>query len=195
MSYQSKKAVFLDRDGTINPDSGFINDPAEFDVYPFAPAAIRLLNEHGFLVFVVTNQSGIARGFIEPENLEKIHGKLVHLLAGKDASIDKIYTAPYHRDGSVEPYNIDHSDRKPRTGMFRQASADFDFDPQKSFMVGDRFSDIMFGINAGLKTILVRTGDGDQETLRQLHRADRVKPHFIVRDLLSAAKFIVAFQE
>ncbi len=194
MSNNTKKAIFLDRDGTINPDTGYMNDSDSFNLYPFSAEAIRLLNRHDYLVFIVTNQSGVARGLIELPNLAKIHAKLEYLLSEQNAHIDKIYTAPYHKNGIVEPYNTDHQDRKPQLGMFRKALQEYPIDTKNSFMVGDRYSDILFGVNAGMKTILVKTGDGNAEIKMQLG-SPKKSPDFIVRDLLSAAKFIVGFQE
>jgi D,D-heptose 1,7-bisphosphate phosphatase len=191
MKNRKKKAVFLDRDGTINMDkNGYINHPADFELYPFAASALALLKNHGFLNIVVSNQSGVARGYYTIADLDKIHAKMQNMLAESNANIDKIYFSPYHIEGVLEPYNLDHEDRKPRLGMFKKACDEFDINIKRSFMVGDRYTDIEFGKKAGLKTILVLTGDGEKEFY--LNRRDWVhKPDFVVKDLAVAAGLII----
>lgn len=188
-NYQLPGAVFLDRDGTINQDDGYINHPRDFELYPTAAEAVKILNDSGLLVFVVTNQSGIARGYYTFDELDKIHEKLKQQLAEKGAKVDKIYISPYHQEGHLTPYNILHKDRKPNIGMFNKARKEFSFDPHKSFMIGDRYSDIGFGNRAGLKTFLVLTGNGKDEFLNN-RGSWQYQPDFIVKDLLAAAKFI-----
>lgn len=185
-----KKAVFLDRDGTINSDEhGYINKPEDLHLYPFAAEAISKLNKMGFLVFVVTNQAGVAYGYFKIEDVEKINAKLVNELEKGNATIDEIFYSPFHRNGVVEPFNIHHEDRKPGIGMFQKAKEKYRFNTKESFMIGDRFSDIGFGKNAGLKTILVRSGDGENEFLQKRNDTE-YKPDFVVKDLLVAVKLI-----
>ncbi len=188
-----KRAIFLDRDGTINSDDqGYINHPDHFKLYSFSGKAINLLNEAGYLVIIVTNQSGIARGYYTFEDINAIHAKMQSELALSNAHIDKIYLSPYHIEGHLPPWNINHEDRKPGLGMFKQAQADFKFLTSKSFMIGDRYGDILFGHRAGLKTILVLTGDGQEEYLQKRHKWE-IQPDFIAHDLLSAAKLILTY--
>jgi len=182
-------AVFLDRDGTINKDSGYITHPEDFNIFPFAGEAIKILNDLGFLTLIVTNQSGIARGFYTFNDLGKIHTKMLSQLAEHEAKIDKIYISPYFHEGTVEPYNVSHIDRKPNLGLFYQAQKDYEFSVQKSFMIGDRYTDIEFGKRAGLTTILVLTGDGESDFLTNRHNWI-YKPDYIVKNLLVAAKLI-----
>ena len=185
-----KKAVFLDRDGTMNFDSqGYISKPEDFKLFPFTAKAIATLNAMEFLVFVVTNQSGIARGYYTFEDIERVHEKMHLKLTEQGARIDGIFISPYYKNGSVEPFNIDHEDRKPGLGLFQKARAEFDFEVKNSFMIGDKYSDISFGRKAGLKTILVRTGNGNTELL-QKRDGWKYKPHYIVNNLLSAVKLI-----
>ncbi|MCK4957382.1 MAG: HAD family hydrolase [Candidatus Cloacimonetes bacterium] len=184
------KAVFLDRDGTINQDfKGYISKPEDFHLYPFAAEAIKLLNEAGFLVFVITNQSGIARGYYTLEDLAKVHAKLNTELSKSGAKIDDIFVSPYHLEGSVEPYNVAHEDRKPNIGLFKQAKQKYNFKINESFMVGDKYSDIGFGKNSHLSTILVKTGEGAKE-FEERENWDFM-PDFLVEDLLAAAKLIL----
>ena len=185
-----KKAVFLDRDGTINIDEhGYISKPEDFVLYPYAAEAISILNKLDCHIFVISNQSGIARGYYSFEELEEIHQKMLSELEGSGAQITEIFISPYHKDGKVEPYNIEHEDRKPGLGLFKQALQKHSFSIKNSFMIGDKYSDIAFGRKAGLITILVRSGEGNEEFLQ--HRNSRqYKPHYVAKDLLSAAKLI-----
>jgi D-glycero-D-manno-heptose 1,7-bisphosphate phosphatase len=183
------KAIFLDRDGTINPDGGYINHPDDFKLYPFTAKAIKKFNDMGYLVIVVTNQSGIARGYMTKEDLKKIHDKMIALLSKDGAAIDEIFYSPYHPEGTIEPYNVKSDERKPGLGMFYKALKKYKFSTKDSFMIGDKYSDIEFGKNAGLTTILVKTGDGEKEFLQNRHKW-KVKPDFVVENLLSAANLI-----
>ncbi len=185
-----KKAVFLDRDGTINADEhGYINKPDDLHLYPFVAEAISKLNKMGYLVFVVTNQAGVAYGYFKIEDVEKINAKLVNDLAKGDAKVDEIFYSPFHKSGIVEPFNIYHEDRKPGIGMFQKAKDKYDFSTKESFMIGDKFSDIGFGKNAGLRTIFVRSGGGENEFLQNRNETE-FKPDFVVKDLSVAVKLI-----
>jgi len=180
-----KKAVFLDRDGTINIDEqGYISKPEDFVLFHYTAEAISLLNKLDYNIFVISNQSGIARGYYSFEDLEKIHQKMLLELERSGAQITDIFISPYHEDGKVEPYNVEHEDRKPGLGLFKHS-----FSIKNSFMIGDKYSDIAFGRKAGLITILVRSGEGNEEFMQ--HRNSRqYKPHYVAKDLLSAAKLI-----
>ena len=185
-----KKAVFLDRDGTINADEyGYINKPDDLHLYPFAAEAIAKLNKMGYLVFVVTNQAGVAYGYFKIEDVEKINVKMVNDLAKGNAVIDEIFYSPFHKSGVIEPFNIQHEDRKPGIGMFQRAKDKYDFDTKGSFMIGDKFSDIGFGINAGLRTIFVRSGGGGNEFLQKRYET-KYQPDYVVKDLSVAVKLI-----
>jgi D,D-heptose 1,7-bisphosphate phosphatase len=185
-----KKAVFIDRDGTINADKfGYISQPKDFHLYPFAAEAISLLNKLDFYVFIVSNQSGIARGYYSEKDLEKVHDKMIDELNKSGAQVTEIYYSPFHKEGKVEPFNIDHEDRKPGLGMFKKARQKYEFSAKHSYMIGDKYSDIAFGRKAGLVTILVRSGEGNNEFLKKRNEWEQ-KPHYIVNDLLSAVKII-----
>ena len=185
-----KKAVFLDRDGTINADEySYINKPDDLHLYPFAAKAIAKLNEMGYLVFVVTNQAGVAYGYFKIEDVEKINLKMVNDLAKGNAIIDEIFYSPFHKSGVIEPFNIQHEDRKPGIGMFQRAKDKYDFDTKGSFMIGDKFSDIGFGKNAGLRTIFVRSGGGENEFLQKRYET-KYQPDYVVKDLSVAVKLI-----
>ena len=185
-----KKAVFLDRDGTINSDEhGYINKPDDLHLYPFAAKAISKLNKMGYLVFIVTNQAGVAYGYFKIEDVEKINAKLVNDLAQGNAKVDEIFYSPFHKSGVIEPFNTHNEDRKPGIGMFQKAKDKYDFNTRESFMIGDRFSDIGFGENAGLKTILVLSGGGEKAFINNRNETE-YKPDFVVKDLSVAVKLI-----
>ncbi len=185
-----KKAVFLDRDGTINTDEhGYINKPEDLHLYPFAAEAISKLNKMGYFVFVVTNQAGVAYGYFKIEDVEKINAKMIKDLARGNAEIDDIFYSPFHIKGVIKPFNIESEDRKPGIGMFQKAKEKYDFNTKGSFMIGDRYSDIGFGKNAGLKTILVRSGDGENEFFQKRNETE-YEPNFVVKDLAVAVKLI-----
>jgi len=185
-----KKAVFLDRDGTINADEfGYINKPEDLHLHPFAAEAISKLNKMGYLVFVVTNQAGVAYGYFKIQDVEKINAKMIKDLAIGNAKIDDIFYSPFHIKGVIEPFNIESDDRKPGIGMFQKAKEKYDFNTKESFMIGDRYSDIGFGKNAGLKTIFVRSGGGENEFFQKRNETI-YKPDFVVKDLAVAVKLI-----
>ncbi|MEE9322960.1 MAG: HAD-IIIA family hydrolase [Candidatus Aenigmarchaeota archaeon] len=184
-----RPAVFLDRDGVINEEINLLCKPSQLKPIEGSAEGIRMLNENGFLVIVVTNQPVVARNLCTEEDLVIIHGRLKELLAERGAKLDAIYYCPHHPDkGYPEEnpkYKIDCECRKPKPGMILQASKDFALDPRKCVIVGDRLTDIEIGENVGCKTILVLTGNG-----RDSKNAD-AKPDHVCENLLEAAKLII----
>ncbi|MDD4310622.1 MAG: HAD family hydrolase [Candidatus Cloacimonetes bacterium] len=188
-----KRAVFLDRDGVISPDEfGYISNPDEYSLYPYTGQALRILQELGFLLFVVSNQSGIARGYFSVEALDSVFVRMRDLIAAEGVSLSGIFYSPYHIEGSVPPYNIDHEDRKPGIGMYKKARELYNFDTGKSWMIGDRNTDILFGRNAGLKTMLLLSGNGQKVFLEE-GCTNNLKADFICENLLTAANLIAKF--
>ena len=170
------KAVFLDRDGTIARDVHYCQRPEDFEFLPTVPEAIKLLNQNGFKIVVVTNQSGIARGYFTKETLTQIHNKMVHELAQNGAQVDAIYYCPHHPDDGCDC-------RKPRTALFQRAAQELDIDSGCSFVVGDMQMDIDAGKALGCKTILVATNPQGE--------SDRTNPpDYIANSLLEAAQWI-----
>lgn len=153
-------AVFLDRDGTINREKHYLYKIADFEFYHGVIDAIWALNKAGYLVFVVTNQSGIARGFYSEEDVKFLHKNIEKRLQSCGARVDKFYYCPHHPEGSVREYRNHCDCRKPGLGMFNQAVSEFEIDIGRSWMIGDRLSDMDFGLAAGLSSILVETGYG-----------------------------------
>jgi len=179
------KAVFLDRDGTINIEREFLFRPEEFDFISGSPDAIRLLNDAGFRVIVVTNQSGIARGLYDEAAVNRLHRHMDAQLARFGARVDAYYFCPHHPEHGKGDYRKSCNCRKPRDGMLRQGAADLSIDLAASFMVGDRLVDVEAGLNAGCRPMMVRTGYGSVESVR-------VPPHTpVYEDLLEAVRVIL----
>lgn len=162
-----QKAIFLDRDGTINKYVGFLRNTDDFELLPGVAAAIRKINEAGYLAIVITNQPVIARGEVTWGQLEEIHNKMETLLGREGAYLDAIYFCPHHPDkgfeGEIPELKIDCDCRKPKPGLIFKAAEDFNIELQQSWMVGDGKNDILAGKNAGCKTALIGSEDFGQD--------------------------------
>ena len=160
-----QKAVFLDRDGTINRYVGFLRDIEQFELLPGVAEAIRKINESGYLAIVVTNQPVIARGEVTVPELREIHNKMETLLGQDGAYVDAIYYCPHHPhkgyEGEIPELKFDCECRKPKAGMLYQAAKDFNIDLAASFMVGDSDNDVQCGINAGCRSVLLTDGEAE----------------------------------
>jgi D-glycero-D-manno-heptose 1,7-bisphosphate phosphatase len=181
---QKRKAVFLDRDGTINVNAHYVNHPRQVELLPNATDGLRLLQSLGFLLVVVSNQSGIARGYFTTKDLKKVNNRLTDLLAKKGIKIDGIYCCPYHKHGKIPRYTRDSDCRKPRPGMLKQAAKDFNIDISSSYMVGDMAADIELAKNAGCRAMVYV---GDKTELKKT----KIKPQQRTPDLLAAAVWIM----
>jgi histidinol-phosphate phosphatase family protein len=155
MSNAKHKAVFLDRDNTLIEDPGYINHPSQVKLLPGTAASLAQLHKMDFLVIVVSNQSGVARGIVTEETLAQIHHQLEKLLADEGAYLDAIYFCPFHPDGVISKYRMESELRKPAPGMLLKAAEDLNVDLSRSWMVGDSYRDIEAGKRAGCKTILI----------------------------------------
>jgi D-glycero-D-manno-heptose 1,7-bisphosphate phosphatase len=186
-----KKAVFLDRDGTLIQDRGYICDFSEVGFYPFAADAVRALNSAGYLVIVVSNQSAVARGICSEEQVVQLHRLLQAHFKKLGAEITAFYHCPFLADGQVAAYRRESPLRKPAPGMLLQAARDFDLDLGCSFIVGDKADDIEAGRRAGCRTLLVRTGQGRESEARLI--PGEPGPDLVVDDLAGAAHAIKAF--
>jgi D-glycero-D-manno-heptose 1,7-bisphosphate phosphatase len=164
-------ALFLDRDGVIVEEAEYLSDPAQLCLIPGAGAAIARVNARGIPVIVVTNQAGVARGYFPEERVGEVHERLSALLAAHGAHIDRYYYCPHHPTAGSGAYGRPCSCRKPEPGMLLQAARDFDLDLARSFLVGDKISDLEAGLAAGCRTILVGTGYGRAQS-RFLSRLD-----------------------
>jgi len=184
------KAVFLDRDGTLIQDHGYICSFSQVGFFTFSAAAVRAINEAGYLVIVVTNQSAVARGICSEKEIELLHRQLQNHFKKDGAVISAFYYCPFLLDGTISRYRQDSPLRKPAPGMLLQAARDFALDLPSCIMIGDKTDDILTGKNAGCGTMLVRTGQGGSSESRLPKNGPR--PEYIVDDLLAASVIIAA---
>ncbi|MFH0925379.1 MAG: D-glycero-beta-D-manno-heptose 1,7-bisphosphate 7-phosphatase [bacterium] len=184
------KAIFLDRDGTINEDMGYLNHIDRFILLPRSIEAIKLINKSGFKAVVVTNQAGLGMGYFSETLLEEIHIKLKNLLEKSGAYLDGIYHCPHHPNALVEKYKANCECRKPRSGMLLKASRDIGIDLQESFMIGDKIVDVELAHGVGAKGIMVKTGYGKGEYEYSRHKWKN-QPDYIADDLYEAVKWIL----
>jgi D,D-heptose 1,7-bisphosphate phosphatase len=186
-------AVFLDRDGTINEEVGYLDSLDKLKMIPAAHEAIRLINLSGMKAIVVTNQSGVARGFFTEKFVRQTHEVIQTALLEKKASIDKFYYCPHHPMEGTGIYLQNCNCRKPSPGMLLQAAHDLDIELGSSYMVGDRYRDVETAKKVGVKGILVKTGYG-REVLQDVDPDVATagnKPDFVAEDILEAVKWIM----
>lgn len=177
-------AVFMDRDGTINEEVGYLSRLEELKLIPRAAEAIRMINEEGMKTIVVTNQSGVARGFFDEDFVRTIHHVLNEMLRREGASIDEFYFCPHHPTAGKEPYRRACTCRKPEPGMLLQAAEELNIDLEHSYVVGDMLKDLDVAHRVGAKGILVKTGYG-----KNIVTTD--KPAYVAEDLLDAVRWIL----
>jgi D-glycero-D-manno-heptose 1,7-bisphosphate phosphatase len=180
--------VFLDRDGTMIEDVGYLDALVRVAFYPWTADSIRALNRAGLAVVVVTNQSGIARGFFSEAFVEATHRHISARLDAGGARVDAYYYCPHHPRGTVAPYARACDCRKPGRGVIEHAVADLDLDAARSFVVGDKWSDVQLGRAVGARAILVRTGSGAFEETRP---PVGVTADVVVDTLAAAASWIL----
>ena len=182
-----RKACFFDRDGVIIEEADYISDPSLVRLCPFAADAIRAMHDAGRLVIVVSNQSGIARGYFTEADLRAVEARMNELLAEAGVKIDAAYYCFHHKKGIVPEYAVDCDCRKPKPGLLLRAAKDLDIDLAASFMIGDKESDLEAGLNAGCCGVaLVRTGHGVHQNIEKIPQA------VDVGDVLTAAKELLA---
>ncbi len=184
-----KPAVFLDRDGTIIEDVGYLHDLDRIAFYPFAVDAIRGLNRAGLAVVVITNQSGVARGMITEALVDETHARLTATLAAGGARVDAYYYCPHHPAGTVAEYASACGCRKPASGLIDRAARDLGLDPVRSFVVGDKWIDVGVARAVGARGVLVRTGSGAWEEAHK--RPSDPDADAIVDNLAAAASWIL----
>ncbi|HPF37405.1 MAG TPA: HAD-IIIA family hydrolase [Phycisphaerae bacterium] len=183
MSNPSRPAVFVDRDNTLIADPGYLRDPDQIRILPGVPDAVKRLREAGFVVVIITNQSGVARGYFTEDELRLVHERLQEMLAEKGAAVDAIYYCPFlpGRAAVVEAYRDDSDLRKPKPGMILKAASDLGLDISKSWMVGDSARDVQAGNEAGCRTILLGSGATDPYA----------RPNHTMSNFPAAADFIL----
>jgi D-glycero-D-manno-heptose 1,7-bisphosphate phosphatase len=186
-----RRAVFIDRDGTISEEVGYINHVSRFRLFPYAASAIKHLNDSGWLAIVITNQAGVARGYFSEKTVQTVHGAMTKELQNSGARLDAIYYCAHHPSVGEPPYRLDCDCRKPKPGLISRAATDFDIDLKESWMVGDRYSDVELARNAGVKSMFVLSGYGRGEWEHQ--RSGWVEqPDLVAEDLLEAVEGILS---
>ena len=184
-----RAAAFLDRDGTITSERGYVTRPEDVALIEGAAAAIRELNEAGILAVIISNQSGVARGLMSEEDMAAVHAATESLLSADGARLSGAYYCPNHPDGTVERYTRDATCRKPALGMLELAVRDLDIDVARSTMVGDQVTDVEFANRAGIPAVLVMTGKGAAHL--ELARERGLSVAAQVSDLGAAVRWII----
>lgn len=186
-------AIFLDRDGTINDEVGYLDHADKLRIIPAAFEAVRLINQSGMKAVVVSNQAGIAKGFFTEKFVRKINEQIQSELLARGALIDRFYFCPHHPTEGVDPYRTICDCRKPEPGLLNQAAADLDIDLARSYMIGDRYRDIETARRVGAKGVLVLTGYGRDlieeagpDKANEINRLD-----YIAEDVLEAVRWIM----
>ena len=182
------EAVFLDRDGTLIEEVGYLDRAERVELYPYSADALRALNRAGLRVVMVTNQSGVARGFFSESVVEAVHAHIERLLADAGAHIDAYYYCPHHPDGKVAEYARACDCRKPGRGLVDRAARELGIDPRRSFTVGDRWLDVALARAIGGAGVLVRTGYGLTEEQKPV---DGLAADAVVDNLAAAASWIL----
>ncbi len=182
------RAIFFDRDGTLNEEVGYINHPSRFRLLPMAAAAVRAVNAAGWRAIVVTNQAGAARGYFPGWLIEAVNQKLHDDLASAGAKLDAVYVCPHHPTVGEPPYRMDCDCRKPKPGLLLQAARDFGLDLTQCVVIGDRYSDVRLAYGVGARGVLTLTGYGLGEYAYQRDQWPR-PPDYIAEDVLAAVRW------
>jgi D-glycero-D-manno-heptose 1,7-bisphosphate phosphatase len=177
----SQRAVFLDRDGTVSKEIGYMYDVSLYQIFPWTGEAIRKINQAGMLAILATNQSGVARGYFTERMVHRVHSRLQDEIGRYGARLDDAYFCPHLPDSGCPC-------RKPQPGMLYKGQQDLGIDLENSYMVGDRYLDVRTGKAAGTRTILVMTGDGSKE--RERFQDEEIHPDLFAEDLAEAAELI-----
>lgn len=193
-----RPTIFLDRDGTLNEEVHYLHRPEELRILPTVIEAVRLWNEAGFRVVVVTNQAGVARGYYQEADVERLHQYMNRLMTEKGAHIDQFYYCPHHPEHGVGLYKVQCHCRKPDIGMFEQAEQEEAVDKARSYMIGDKWIDIEAGFRFGVNTALVGTGYGKamyeaylEESKRKERREEKkesARSKFMQQEIAEQAK-------
>ena len=185
-----RPALFIDRDGTLTEEVGYVNHPSRLRLLPRSAEAIRRLNEAGIAAVVATNQAGIARGYFSEEVMHAVHERLLRELKDAGAHLDGLYVCPHHPTEGAPPFRADCDCRKPKPGLLLRAAHDLDLDLRDSAMVGDKASDLLVAPAVGARAILVLTGYGQGEWEYRRENFS-VTPDHVAADLLDAVDWWV----
>jgi len=184
-------AIFMDRDGTVSHEVGYLNHVSRFRLFPWTVDAVRHINRAGWLAVLVTNQAGVARGYFPESMVHEVHGRLSGALEAGGARFDAIYYCPHHPSVGEAPYRKDCDCRKPRPGMLRRAEAELHADLARSWVIGDRHGDLQLAWKVGARAALVKTGYGLGEIEYEAPRWPR-QPDLVAEHLLEAVERILA---
>jgi D-glycero-D-manno-heptose 1,7-bisphosphate phosphatase len=185
-----RPAIFLDRDGTVTDEVGYINHISRAKIYPYAPEAVRMLKSTGLPVIIVTNQSGVGRGYFTEEMVGQVHRMVQDTLQAAGTGVDAFYYCPHHPSAAVESYRQECRCRKPGTGMPDEAAERFGIDLRRSYVVGDTYRDMKMGFAIGARTVMLMTGYGRGEYEYRRAGWSRM-PDLIAENLLEAARLIL----
>ncbi len=183
------QAVFLDRDGTIIEENGYISKINQVEFIPGSIEAIKILKALGYKIIIISNQSGVAQGFITAKSLKKVNHYLLKKLRQKKAAVDGLYYCPHHPKVGLKKYKKDCNCRKPKTGLLKLAVKLHKLTLKNGAVIGDKLSDVELGKRAQVKSILVLTGYGRKE-FHKIGNSSKSKPNFIAKNLLEAARFL-----
>jgi D-glycero-D-manno-heptose 1,7-bisphosphate phosphatase len=186
-----RPAVFIDRDGCLIEEMGYINHPSRVRLLPRTPAAVARLNRAGIAAVMATNQAGIARNYFSKETLEAVNAELERQLAEHGANLDALYVCTHHPTAGQAPYRAACECRKPKPGLLIRAAAEMGLDLSRSVMIGDKPSDVGAGQAAGVATVLVLTGYGRGEWEYRRHEW-MLKPDHVAEDLFDAVEWALA---
>ena len=186
-----KPAIFMDRDGTLSHEVGYVNHLSRFRLFPYAVEAVRLINRSGYLAVLVTNQAGVARGYFPESLVHEVHAAVRAAMDAGGARLDGVYVCVHHPSVGEPPYRQDCDCRKPRPGLLRRAEAELGIDLRRSWMVGDRLNDLEVAWNAGSRAALVRSGYGLGELTHHAGAWPR-QPDLVADHLLEAVERILA---
>lgn len=189
-----ERVVFLDRDGTLNEEVNYLHRKEDLRLLDGVPEAIRMLREHGYRIVVVTNQAGVARGYYQEEDVDRLHAYMNGILEEQSAGIDHFFYCPHHPEHGIGKYKTVCHCRKPDTGMFEMAEQFYEVDKAHSWMIGDKLIDVQAGVNYGVRAVLVGTGYGAEEHARLTEAAGdegKLPYEFYAETLLEAARGIL----
>ena len=184
-----RPAVFLDRDGNLNEDLGYLGDPSRVCLLPGAAEAVRAIGDAGMHAVIITNQSGVARGLMDEHDVHAVNQRVVELLGAEGAHVDGVYYCPHHPEGSISAYRAACECRKPAPGLLYQAAAQLDVDLANSYVIGDKLSDVELAHAVGARGILVLTGYGREQLPADAARRRRID--FVADDVLAAVRWIL----
>lgn len=185
----NSKAVFIDRDGCLIKELGYISKLKNILFYKNSIKALKLLKQNGYKIIVVTNQAGVAYGYFNENFVKKSHQYIKEILKKFNLKIDAFYYCPHHKNATIKKYKKNCKCRKPNTGMIIKARKRFNIDLKKSYTMGDKLTDVQLGHNAGIKGILVLTGFGTQQ--KNLIKKEKINPDYIAKDFLYGVKWII----